>query len=149
MSDIEHKPAGPPKAAQFVLVAAVLVALLMTIYAVNGTRNTDHPLLSNDGKKSLVRSDRIQAVYLDNGRVYFGRLKYEGSGIYVLKKAFFIREKPDKEGENDATQQVVSVREELTGPDSNVILNGRHIVQIQNLAPNSKVGDAIESVLDS
>ena len=93
-----------------------------------------------------VDSDRIQAVYLVNDRVFFGRLE-AGDGDFVeLHDAYFLRAKAAeeaKEGEEAAVTSLIPVEQEVGG-DGTLVVNSREIVLVQNLTADSPIAEEIE-----
>ncbi|OPY91177.1 MAG: hypothetical protein A4E73_02167 [Syntrophaceae bacterium PtaU1.Bin231] len=82
-----------------------------------------------------------QAVFLDNGQVFFGKLEDSGAGYPLLKDVYYIQRQEDP-----ATKQVRNVLvkrgSELHGPDA-MYINTRHIVVIESITPDSKVAQLI------
>lgn len=93
-----------------------------------------------------VDSDRIQAVYLANDRVFFGNLE-AGEGDFVeLHDAYFLRAKAAeeaKEGEEAAATSLVPVEQEVGG-DGTLVVNSGEIVLVQNLTAESPIAKEIE-----
>lgn len=83
-----------------------------------------------------------QAVFMDNGQVFFGKLEQMGGDYPLLRDVFTVQNQADP-----ATKEVKSalVRRgvELHGPDYTV-LNARHIVAIEPVAENSRVAQVIK-----
>lgn len=83
-----------------------------------------------------------QAVFLDNGQVFFGRLENAGSAYPLLRDVFYVQGSVDKE-----TKQVKNVLmkrgSEWHGPDR-MYINARHIVVIEPVSPDSKVAQLIK-----
>lgn len=131
----------PLLAILLVIALAAIVAISLRSLAVQG-----------DPLGDTVRRDSWQAVFLTNDRVYFGRLRAVDDDWYVLRDAYFIREKPGAAGDDAqdkgraASQQVASVREELHGPDSDLVLNTEQVVLVENLSDDSRVVKAIDSL---
>ncbi|MGO8761452.1 MAG: hypothetical protein ACLP2P_12160 [Desulfobaccales bacterium] len=98
-------------------------------------------LLTGCGGSDLKFSTPYQAVYLDNGQVFFGRLQDTGSPYLTLRDVFYIR------------QQVAADKKEVHGlllkrggeahaPDF-MRINARHVVLIEPVAPDSRVAQLI------
>ncbi len=86
-------------------------------------------------------STEYQAVFLDNGQVFFGRLEGGSADYPLLKDVYYIQRQEDP-----ATKQakIVLVKRgnELHGPDA-MVVNSRHIVVVESVTPNSKVAQLI------
>lgn len=83
-----------------------------------------------------------QAVFLDNGQAYFGKLENAGSKFPLLRDVFYIQSHEDPE-----TKQVNSVLikrgSELHAPDM-MYINANHIIVIESVTPGSKVAQLIQ-----
>ncbi|MBI5659961.1 MAG: hypothetical protein HZC43_10565 [Nitrosomonadales bacterium] len=83
-----------------------------------------------------------QAVFMDNGQVFFGKLEQAGGDYPLLRNVFTVQNQADP-----ATKEVKSalVRRsvELHGPDYTV-LNAKHILAIEPVAENSRVAQVIK-----
>ena len=83
-----------------------------------------------------------QAVFLDNGQVFFGNIEDPGSQYIQLSDVFYVRSEPVKD-----TKEVKSVLikrgSEWHGPDR-MYINSNHITLIEPVAPTSKVGELIK-----
>jgi hypothetical protein len=93
-----------------------------------------------------VDTDRIQAVYLANDRVFFGKLE-AGEGDFVeLHDAYFLRAKAAeqaKDGEEAAVTSLIPVEQEVGG-DGTLVVNSSEIVLAQNLTSGSPIAKEIE-----
>lgn len=82
------------------------------------------------------------AVFLDNGQVFFGRLKAPSSDFIELTEVFYVRSETNKE-----TKEVRSVLikrgQEWHGPDM-MFVNSKHVTLIEPVSPGSKVGELIK-----
>jgi hypothetical protein len=94
-----------------------------------------------------VNPDRWQAVFLEDGRIYFGRLEPGGEDFYVLRDAFFLQETPPEEEGDVPGREIQPVSAEFHGPENLLVLSIEHVVVIENLSPQSEVTAAIERVL--
>jgi hypothetical protein len=95
--------------------------------------------------RDTVRFDTsYQAVLLDTGQVYYGKLERLNSAFPVLTDVFYVQNKAD------AQTKVVSnilVRrgKEWHAPDR-MVLNARHIVLIEPVGPDSQVSKLIQAL---
>jgi hypothetical protein len=94
-----------------------------------------------------VNPDRWQAVFLQDGGVYFGHLEPGGEDFYVLRDAFFIQETPPEEEGGAPGREVQPISAQFHGPENLVVINIDQVVAIENLSPQSEVTAAIERVL--
>ena len=82
-----------------------------------------------------------QAVLLNNGSAYFGKLEGLGTPYPLLKEVYYIQTR-----QNSENKQVVNILvkrgAELHGPDR-MILNANDIVFVEPVSPSSSVAQLI------
>jgi len=82
-----------------------------------------------------------QAVLLDSGLVYYGRIQGADTAFPVMTDVFYVQTQT-----NPQTKEVTNVLtrrgKEWHGPDK-MILNRRHIMLIEPVSPDSKVAQLI------
>lgn len=98
------------------------------------------------------RGDRYQAVFLDNGQVFFGKLK-NTSGQYLRLEGAYYSKTQDVPA--DATEEqkaavannvsLAKVGNEVYGPESTVQIRAEQVLFWQDLKTDSKVAKAIDS----
>jgi len=126
----------------FAIIAAVVVALGIGIWWVY--------MATHPGVQQL-RSDRYQAVFLNNGQVFFGNLKNVNGEYLVLENAYYTKKAEVPEDATDeqkaAIQNNVSlakVGSEVYGPETSMSIRSEQVLFWQNLSADSKVASAIE-----
>lgn len=122
-------------------IAAIAVAgIVVVLIARQMSDSSSDPLTSN------VSSSRYQAVVLDDGNIYFGKLSSIGDGFYKLKHATYLRQKPVDAADKNAkaVPQVVRASEQLYQPDDTMLINRDRIARVENLSTSSRVADAID-----
>ncbi len=96
-------------------------------------------------KPGIVFTTEYQAVFLDNGQAFFGKLENAGSAYPVLKDVFYIQRQA-----NPDTKEVKSILVKRSldwhGPDR-MYLNASHIALIESVSPNSQVAKLIKEAL--
>ncbi len=100
-------------------------------------------LLAGCGSKSNIPvAGDYQAVFMDTGQVFFGKLENTGSDYPVLKNVFYIRQQTSPE-----TKEVKSVLirrgSEWHAPDR-MIIKARHIAAIEPVGADSQVAKLIK-----
>ena len=83
-----------------------------------------------------------QAVTLENGSVYYGRIDHLGSDHPVLRDAFVIRTEQDAQT-RETRYTLVRRRDEINGAD-HMIIPATSIAFVEPVAPNSVAGKLIE-----
>lgn len=112
----------------FAVLATVAVAAMLAVWETKGV--------------SAVKFDSpYQAVLLDNGQVYYGKVQGLGTSFPVLTDVYYI--------EHQVNQQTKDVRNilirrgtEWHAPDR-MVINARHIVMVEPVSPSSKVAQLI------
>jgi hypothetical protein len=83
----------------------------------------------------------FQAILLDSGQVYYGKLSGLGTDYPLLRNVYYVQTTTDQE-----TKQVNNILirrgNEWHGPES-TLLNARHIVLVEPVGQNSKVAQLI------
>ena len=94
-------------------------------------------LLAACSSSDLKFPTEYQAIFLDNGQVFFGRLTDDGSSYVTLRDVFYIKQQasPDKK---EVKNVLVKRGSEWHAPDF-MRINSRHIVFIEPVAPDSQV----------
>ncbi|MCA9343896.1 hypothetical protein KC947_03015 [Candidatus Saccharibacteria bacterium] len=98
-----------------------------------------------------VDSSKIQALFLANGQVYFGRISLSDkntiriSDIYYLQVAQKVQPDNGDNKEANAEPQLIKLGEELHGPEDTMFINRDQVTFWENLKDNSKVVEAIRA----
>ena len=82
-----------------------------------------------------------QAVLLDNGSVYFGKLQGAGTQYPVLTDVYYVQSQVNQETK-EVKNVLIRRGNEWHAPDR-MLLNARHIILIEPVGPNSKVAELI------
>jgi len=93
-------------------------------------------LLSGCGGSDLKFPTEYQAVFLDNGQVFFGRLEASGPAYLTLRDVFYIQRVEESE-KKEARNILVKRGSEGHGPDF-MRINVRHVVLIEPVALAAK-----------
>jgi hypothetical protein len=97
----------------------------------------------------LPGTNKFQAVFLNNGQVYFGKLSH-GYGSYLdLKDIYYLQiTQPIQPGEaNNATNiNLVKLGNELHGPTDEMRINSQAVLFIENLRQDSRIVQAIQQL---
>lgn len=100
----------------------------------------------------FVNKDRVQAVFLTNGQVYFGKVKDITSQYLNLQGIYYLnsQQQPASDGSSSTsnssstTFSLVKLGCELHGPSDQMIINRDQISFWENLKDNGKVAKAID-----
>ena len=101
---------------------------------------------------AVPRSDRYQAVFLDNDQVFFGKLKNTDGEYLRLEQAYSTRSANLPEGASDEQKaatannvSLVKVGDLVYGPENVMMIRAEKVKFWQDLKSDSKVTKAIES----
>lgn len=123
----------------FLLVAtALLVAMVTFSMATSKEKKADE----------YIDSTKFQAVFLEGGSVYFGKLRELNSQYATLDNIYYLRVNNEgQSGENASqAQQDVSLTKlgcELHGPQDRMVINADQITFWENLKDDGQVAKAI------
>lgn len=87
-----------------------------------------------------------QAVFLDNGQVYFGKLENPESTYPLLRNVFYVQSQVNQETKQ-TSNLLVKRGKEWHGPDV-MYLNQRHVVMVEPVLPDSQLGQLIKKAND-
>jgi hypothetical protein len=98
--------------------------------------------LTGCGSSSLDFPTEYQAVYLDNGQIFFGKLSDTGSSFPMLRDVFFVQTQTDRDKKE--SKHLLFKRGAIEGHHPDFMrLNAQHIVVIEPVAPDSRVAQLI------
>jgi hypothetical protein len=99
-------------------------------------------LVTAHRSKADVKFDTTyQAVLLDNGSAYFGKLQGAGTDYPVLTDVYYVQSQVNQETK-EVKNILVRRGNEWHSPDR-MVLNARHIVFMEPVGPNSTVAKLI------
>jgi hypothetical protein len=114
--------------------AIIAVGLVVVVAAVLGLWNTR-------GASTVKFETPYQAVLLDNGQVYYGKVQGLGTPFPVLTDVYYVQQQV-----NQQTKEVKNVLirrgTEWHAPDR-MVINANHIVLVEPVSPTSKVAQLI------
>lgn len=137
-------PTMASKTLVFTLIAAGLAVLLAISVSAWSSLRT----------KSLVKENQFQAIFLDNGQVYFGKLSSVNSDYIRLVDIYYLQVEqqiqPDQDDpdstEEDAPQiSLAKLGNELHGPEDEMFILRDKVVFWENLKGDGQVVQAINN----
>lgn len=99
---------------------------------------------SGQGGQKLSFQTESQAVFLDNGQVYFGKAEI-GPDYVTLKDVFYIQSQVNQETK-EVKNTLIKRGKELHGPDL-MHINKTHVVFIEPISPESQVAKLIKEAM--
>lgn len=100
---------------------------------------------------NYVRSDRMQAVFLNGGQVYFGKITDLNSKFLNMSNIYYLRvnQQVQPEQQNGQTNpnnvSLVKLGCELHGPEDSMVINREQIIFWENLKTDGQVAKAVEA----
>lgn len=135
------------KSRQIILTLLYIVIAAAVVFAVVSTKGFG---LIN---KSTSTSD-WQAVFLDNGQVYFGHLSGQTGQFATMTNIYYLQvdQQTDLQKGKDTSAtppklSLIKLGNELHGPQDKMTINRDHILFIENMKSDSKVVSAIEDYI--
>jgi len=124
----------------FLLISiGLLVAALAIFVATGGVKN----------ENEYLKADKFQAVFLNGGQVYFGKVRELNDRFITLDNIYYLRVNEQVQpGTNAGTdaQQDISLAKlgcELHGPEDEMIINREQVTFWENLKDDGQVTKAI------
>ncbi|MRR14093.1 hypothetical protein EG833_01415 [archaeon] len=93
-------------------------------------------------KPKVALTTEYQAVFLDNGQAFFGKLENPDSTYPLLKEVFYIQRQVNQETK-EVKNILIKRGSEWHAPDQ-MHINSSHIVLIEPVGPNSQVAKLIK-----
>ncbi|MCR4314082.1 MAG: hypothetical protein NUV84_02450 [Candidatus Uhrbacteria bacterium] len=129
--------AGGRKSKGWIWVVAVLFVVLVAgswyYFSVKADGTTG---------ETAISSGEYQAVFLDNGQVYFGKLERSRGEFYLLTDVFYLQ---SGVAVDQATNLALTkLGSEAHGPEDQMQINKEHVLFIEDMKDDSKVVQAIQ-----
>jgi len=99
-------------------------------------------------EQAPIGSGEYQAVFLDNGQVYFGQLDRSSDRFYRLSDVFYLQS-GTATIEQTSNLALTKLGNEAHGPQDEMQINVDHILFIEDMKSDSKVIEAIYSYKSS
>jgi hypothetical protein len=147
----DQKAKGPDKlrVASIALLFSgtiLVVALLLFIGFGGGTKKAE---------SGYVNKDKLQAVFLNGGQVYFGRIKALNDDFLRLTDIYYLRVnqqvQPEQNGApaQDASDiSLVKLGCELHGPEDEMLINRSQVIFWENLKEDGQVTQAVAQYIE-
>lgn len=128
------------------VVAAVVVAIIIVAVIVALARPE-----KNSAEGKLVQSDKLQAVFLNTGQVYFGKITTLNNKYFVVSNIYYLQTASN--GQTGTTQtsasntsvSLVKLGCELHEPYDRMVINRDQVTFWENLQDNGQVAQAVKT----
>lgn len=118
---------------------ALLVAALAVFVSTGGDKS----------EKEYLNPDKFQAVFLNGGQVYFGKVRELNDKFLTVDNIYYLRVNEQAQqatNTNQQTQQDISLAKlgcELHGPEDQMVINREQVTFWENLKDDGQVAKAI------
>jgi hypothetical protein len=121
---------------QWAVIGIVIIALIASCFGLDAFMHRN---------EQRIDSSRYQAVFLDDGKVFFGKLQNSKGEYLTLKSAYYTQGQDAKADQAAAANvQLIKVGDETYGPESTMAIQSDKVLFWQNLKADSKVSQAID-----
>lgn len=122
-----------------VLVGALLLAALVALLVV----------AKPDNQSKYINSDKLQAVFLNTGQVYFGKISKVTNDYFVLGNIYYLQSSnTDQTKTADSNISLVKLGCELHRPYDSMIINRSEVTFWENLKSDGQVAKAVKEFQD-
>ncbi len=90
-----------------------------------------------------ITSGEYQAVFLDNGQVYFGKLDESDDDFFTLTDVFYLQ--TGVSVTENANLALTKLGAEAHGPEDRMEINVEHVLFVEDMKSDSKVVQAIQA----
>ena len=113
------------------VAAAFVVLSIVSLLSLQGCRDRNPSF-----------STQYQAVFMDNGQVFFGKIENAGGDYPLLRDVYYIGRQNSPDGK-EVKNILIKRGSEWHGPEY-MYINSRHIVLIEPVSANSRVAQLIK-----
>jgi hypothetical protein len=124
-----------------VFFGAVTVLVIALIFSI----------ATKTGENSIVAGDKYQAVFLNTGQAYFGKIKKVNQDFIDLQDVYYLYNGASSGGtqnQSDANLSLVKLGTELHCPKDQMVIYRDQVTFWENLNDEGKVANAIKSWKD-
>lgn len=155
-SPISSAPSGSPvkhRRPKRRWLNAVILTLLIAIALLVGSVILITSFVGGKQEADLVDSNKYQAVFLDGGQVYFGKIKSLNDDYLTIDNVYYLRVNGQQQAATQTesqSQQDISLARlgcELHGPQDLMVINRSRISFWENLKDEGKVVVAINDFI--
>lgn len=109
---------------------------------------------NKSGGAVAIDSSKYQAVFFENGQIYFGKLQSVNSDYMKLTDIFYLQSQqpteekdatnPQKTSSSQTNVQLIKLGDEIHGPEDEMVISKDQVLFYENLKPDGKVAQSIE-----
>lgn len=117
--------------------AALIIALTLSFTASGKTTSAEN---------KIIKRDKYQAIFLNGGQVYFGKIKDFNAKFIKIEDIYYLRVQQQVQPGSDQPVQDISLAKlgnELHGPEDTMVINRDMVIFWENLKDEGQVVKAI------
>ena len=131
------------KVGQIAFLAAIAVLILAVVLSLVFVKD------SGSKESAQVKSDKLQAVFLNGGQVYFGKISDINSKNLTLNNIYYLRVnqqvQPNQANNPSANDiSLVKLGCELHGPEDSMVIYRDQVIFWENLKSDGQVAKAVD-----
>ena len=131
----------------FTSIIAVVILIVALIVFVAANNNTNSPANTNSKEASYVQTNKLQAVFLNTGQVYFGNIKTLNTSYVVLSNIYYLQTASNGSSSSSTSSNsnvtLVKLGCELHKPLDQMVINRSQVTFWENLDPSGQVSQAV------
>ncbi len=131
--------------AQVGLLACIAVLLVAAAILMATSKDDRNTAVASEAR--LVDTAKMQAIFLNNGQVYFGKIGDLNKDYLSMVDIYYLRVNQQVQPGQQASQNDVSLAKlgcELHGPEDRMVVNRSQVVFWENLKTDGQVADAVK-----
>jgi hypothetical protein len=133
--------------AGFVAVVVLIVAAIVLIANNNTLLSANNNNTNDKSEVSFVKSDKLQAVFLNTGQVYFGNISSLNNNYLILNNIFYLQTSSSSSSTSTASTgsnvTLVKLGCELHKPYDQMVINRAQVTFWENLQSSGQVATAV------
>ncbi len=136
--------------AQVGLLACIAILVLAAAFLMATSNNKNSASVSAESR--FVDTTKMQAIFLNNGQVYFGKIGDLNKDYLSLSDIYYLRVNQQVQPGQPTGQNDVSLAKlgcELHGPEDRMVVNRSQVVFWENLKTDGQVADAVTKFKDA
>ena len=139
----KFKPSKDSKLGKILTIAVAIVVAGLIIFAIATMAGAN-----GSSEKKLVNKSKLQAVFLNTGQVYFGKITQLNSKYLVVTNIYYLQSANANGGGNNNAQSnltLIKLGCELHEPYDQMTINRDQVTFWENLQDNGQVAKAVST----
>jgi hypothetical protein len=132
--------------AGFAAVVILIVAAIVLVANNNSLLSSNNNSSQDKSEVSYVKSDKLQAVFLNTGQVYFGNISSLNNNYLILTNIFYLQTSSSSASSSASTGSNVTLVKlgcELHKPYDQMVINRSQVTFWENLQSSGQVATAV------